>query len=335
MRKVSVIIPNYNHHRFIGQRIESVLNQTYSDFDLLILDDMSSDNSREIIEQYRRDPRVSIEYNTQNSGSTYLQWKKGIAHTNSEYIWIAESDDYADRTFLSCLVEKLDAHPRAGLAVCESVIVDEANNEVGIYGRDFQMGSGFSAFLSPVIHRDFAESGRDYCRNHMVPWNTVPNASAVLFRRSALVDIGGPVTEMRLCGDWLTYCKILMQFDICRESRTLNYFRTHVSNVRSHTKTTVYMAEQRQVRAYVQRALGVREKWRFTMPLLKFESELLISGERRLPSKKVPSRRLLSVLSRAAEYGFLLLSYTAVVLLKEQLAMLIKTPVKDRLGGRC
>ena len=54
MQKVSVIVPNYNHARFLQQRIESILNQTYSDFDLLILDDMSPDNSREVIEQYRQ-----------------------------------------------------------------------------------------------------------------------------------------------------------------------------------------------------------------------------------------------------------------------------------------
>jgi glycosyltransferase involved in cell wall biosynthesis len=333
MQKVSVIVPNYNHSRFIEQRIESVLNQTYSDFDLLILDDMSSDNSREIIERYRQNPRVRIEYNTENSRSTYLQWKKGITLTSSEYIWIAESDDYADRDLLNCLVERLNAHPRAGLAVCESVIVDEANNELGIYGRDFRIGSGFGAFSLPIIREDFVQHGRDYCQNYMVPWNTIPNVSGVLFRRLALVAIGGPVTEMRLCGDWHTYCKILMQFDICRESKALNYFRTHKSNVRSHTKAMVYMTEQRQVRSYVQRTLGARERWRYTVPLLQFESQLLIAGERRPPSRKVPTGRLLSVLAHAARYGLLLFSYTAAVLIKEQLAKLIRAPIKDRPSG--
>jgi glycosyltransferase involved in cell wall biosynthesis len=330
MQKVSVIVPNYNHSRFIEQRIETVLNQTYSDFDLLILDDMSSDNSREIIERYRGNPRVRIEYNTENSGSPYRQWKKGISLTSSEYIWIAESDDYADNNLLACLVEKLNAHPRAGLAVCDSIIVDEVNKELGIYGRDFRIGSGLGAFSQPVISEDFAENGREYCRNHMVPWNTIPNASGVLFRRSALVAIGGPVTEMRICGDWYTYCKILMQFDICREPKALNYFRTHEFNVRNHTKTTVYMTEQRQVRSYVQSTLRAREKWRYIVPLLRFESELMISDERVPPSSKVPRRRLMSVLAHAARYGLLLCLYTAAVLVKEHLAIFIRAPMKDR-----
>jgi glycosyltransferase involved in cell wall biosynthesis len=333
MHKVSVIVPNYNHSRYLEQRIESVLNQTYPDFELLILDDMSRDNSREIIERYRQNPRVRIEYNTQNSGSTYLQWKKGISLTNSEYIWIAESDDCADGDFLSCLVARLDAHPRAGLAVCDSVIVDEDNNELGVHGRDFRMGHGTGVFPFPIITDEFVEHGRDYCRNHMVPWNTIPNASGVLFRRSALVAIGGPVTEMRICGDWYTYCKILMQFDICRESRALNYFRTHTANVRTNTRTTVYMTEQRQVRSYVRRTLGARERWRYTVPLLHFESSILIAGERIPPSNKIPGDRWLSVLAHASRYGLSLFSYTAAVLIKEQLARYVRAPLKPRPSG--
>ena len=56
---VSVIIPSYNHEKFLKERIDSVLNQTFQDFELIILDDLSPDNSREIIESYRAHPKVS------------------------------------------------------------------------------------------------------------------------------------------------------------------------------------------------------------------------------------------------------------------------------------
>jgi glycosyltransferase involved in cell wall biosynthesis len=332
MQKVSVIVPNYNHARFLQQRIESILNQTYSDFELLILDDMSPDNSREVIEQYRQNPRVRIEYNTANSGSTYLQWKKGLALTASEYVWIAESDDYAASDLLSCLVARLDAHPQAGLAVADSIIVDDNNNTLGIHGRDLKIDGPFGAYTLPVIRHDFVQSGRDYCRNHMVPWNTIPNASGVLFRRTALAAVGGPATELRLCGDWYTYCRILMQFDICREAKALNYFRTHNSNVRSRTKTMLYMREQRQVRSYVRHAIGCREPRRYVIPLLRYECELLIRDERMPPSSKVPGRRLPTVLAGAAKFGPLLFLYTAAVLLKEQVARFIMAPIRNSLS---
>lgn len=324
MVKVAVIVPNYNHARFLPQRIESVLNQTYADFELLILDDMSSDGSRDIIERYRSDHRVRVEYNDENSGSTYLQWKKGIALTSSEYIWIAESDDYADPALLGRLVEKLEAQPTVAIAVCESVIVDEYNNRHGIYGDNFKMSPAFSAYSFPATKSDVTESGREYCRRFMVPWNTIPNASAVLFRRSAFHAIGGPVTEMRICGDWLTYCKILMQFDISRVPDPLNFFRTHQNNVRSRTRITTFLLEQRQVRAYVRAELGVREDYRHRIASLIFESQMVIGEERRPPHGKVPVHRLVATLIGAARFGPWLFTSTLSVLAKEQVISILK-----------
>ena len=98
---VSVIIPNYNHASFLKQRIDSVLNQTYPDFEVVILDDCSTDNSKSIIEQYRGHHKVNnIVYNNINSGSSFQQWKKGIDFAKGEWIWVAESDDYAHENLL-------------------------------------------------------------------------------------------------------------------------------------------------------------------------------------------------------------------------------------------
>ncbi len=98
---VSVIIPNYNHAPFLKERIDSVINQHYDNFEVIILDDCSKDNSREVIEQYRNHPKVKhIIYNEANSGSTFIQWHKGFRLAEGEYIWIAESDDVADLDFL-------------------------------------------------------------------------------------------------------------------------------------------------------------------------------------------------------------------------------------------
>jgi cellulose synthase/poly-beta-1,6-N-acetylglucosamine synthase-like glycosyltransferase len=92
MPKVSVIIPNYNHARYLRQRIESVVGQTYQDFEVILLDDCSTDESRSIIDEYARDPRVRIEFNQKNSGNTFKQWNKGVKLARGEYVWVAESD---------------------------------------------------------------------------------------------------------------------------------------------------------------------------------------------------------------------------------------------------
>lgn len=329
MAKVAVIVPNYNHAQFLSQRIESVLGQTYTDFKLLILDDMSSDDSREVIERYRSDDRVRVLYNAENSGGTYFQWNKGIAETSSDYIWIAESDDYADSALLGRLVQQLDAQPTVGMAVCESVVVDEHNNRLGIYRDIFRTNPAFSSFGYPVITSDIIQSGRDYCRSYMLPQNTIPNASAVLFRRAAFHEIGGAVTEMRICGDWMTYCKMLMRFDICRVPEPLNFFRAHKNNVRSSTKVHTYLLEHRLVREYIRAELGARESFRRHAASLMIESLMLIGEERRPPYDKVPIDRLFALLGCARKLGPELLISTLCILAKEQGATLLQ-----RLGLR-
>jgi cellulose synthase/poly-beta-1,6-N-acetylglucosamine synthase-like glycosyltransferase len=78
MPTVSVIVPNYNHARFLARRIDSILKQSFQDFELILLDDCSTDDSRSILSLYARDPRVRIEFNEANSGGTFKQWNKGV-----------------------------------------------------------------------------------------------------------------------------------------------------------------------------------------------------------------------------------------------------------------
>src|SRR5438874_4285236 len=111
MPTVSVIVPNYNHAPYLLRRIDSILAQTYRDFELILLDDCSTDDSREILTSYRDNPRVRIEFNAKNSGSVFKQWNKGVQLARGRYIWIAESDDYADPRSLARIVPILEEQP--------------------------------------------------------------------------------------------------------------------------------------------------------------------------------------------------------------------------------
>jgi glycosyltransferase involved in cell wall biosynthesis len=117
---VSVIVPNYNHARYLRQRIETVLRQSFQDFEIILLDDCSTDESRSILSSYARDPRVRIDFNNVNSGSTFKQWNKGVRLARCKYIWIAESDDYADERLLERLVPVLENDPAVAFAFCRS-----------------------------------------------------------------------------------------------------------------------------------------------------------------------------------------------------------------------
>ena len=125
MPKVSIILPNYNHARFLPQRLESIFNQSFQDFELIILDDNSTDNSKDIIEKYRNHPKVShIVYNENNSGTPFKQWNKGIELSNGEWIWIAEADDLADVRFLETLINNTKQDQDVVLSYCQSYRMD-------------------------------------------------------------------------------------------------------------------------------------------------------------------------------------------------------------------
>ena len=314
MSSVSVIIPNYNHAPYLPRRIESILAQSRGDFELLILDDCSPDNSRDVIEGYETDPRVRVEFSERNSGNSYLQWCKGIEHTTGEYIWIAESDDFADPRFLERLSLVLDKEPQAGLAFCETVIVDEAGDRIGRHlDLTVKRRSKYGDF--EMFDHEFTMDGRDYIRAHMLPWNTIPNASGVLFRRSALEGIGGPVTSMRLCGDWLTYCKILLSWKVAHVPECLNFFRRHAVTVRSTAHAEVVAQEWLHVARQVEQDLGPLPR-RVWGQLERFAANALLHAERG-PSGHIAFKRVPSALVRAAQLSPSLVWPTAAMLLRE------------------
>ena len=77
---VSIIVPNYNHEQYLKQRLESIFNRTYPNFEVILLDDFSTDSSKKILSEYSENPKVSqCVLNETNSGNTFIQWNKGIA----------------------------------------------------------------------------------------------------------------------------------------------------------------------------------------------------------------------------------------------------------------
>ncbi len=227
MPKVSVIVPNYNHARFLEQRIQSILNQTYQDFEIIYLDDFSTDNSNEVFAQFADDPRIRSILNQSNSGSPFKQWNKGIKAANGEYIWIAESDDDADPKLLETLVSMIEKDPRIGIAYCQSRQIDEHNNQgstLDWWTEDLDQERWKKAF----INQGLAE-----CRDYLVFKNTIPNASAVLTRKLLFEKIGYAEETLFLCGDWISWIRLLFHADIAFTAQPLNYYRKHNSTVRS------------------------------------------------------------------------------------------------------
>ena len=129
--KVSVIVPNYNHALYLRQRLDSIINQTFQDFEVIVLDDASTDNSREIIQTYAHYPAFRFLFNETRNGSAFKQWQKGLESARGEYIWFAESDDCASPYFLSKLLPILENDKSLGLVYCQSYLVDPSSRVFG------------------------------------------------------------------------------------------------------------------------------------------------------------------------------------------------------------
>lgn len=230
MPRVSVVIPNYNHARFLDQRLRSVLDQTYRDFEIVLLDDASSDDSRAVIERYLATPNLRFLPSARNSGSPFKQWNRGVSEARGELVWIAESDDFADPRLLSTLVDRLDRHPEAGLACAQSWTVDAE-------GQRLHLASDLFVELDRRHWaQDFIASGREECARYLLFRNTIPNASAVVFRRALYEAMGGADEEMRLCGDWMAWAGLLLRSDLAFVAEPLNFHRTHPAALRSTTQ---------------------------------------------------------------------------------------------------
>lgn len=252
---VSVIVPNYNYARYLRTRIDSILAQTYQDFELILLDDASTDNSLEILEHYRKCSKVSVcDINEKNTGSPFLQWKKGINLSQGDYIWIAESDDFADSHFLETAVRLLDRNPEAVLCSFGSCFVDE-NGEILKKEYDRWTRAQRNYRKGYEIFR-----GSDYVAGNMYWRNYVYNASGVVFRKATLdLSEESPVFGMRYVGDWLFWTQLALTGDVIEVYKKLNYYRKHSKSVtvKGHS-TGLAVSEEMDVTLYIETKVALK-----------------------------------------------------------------------------
>jgi len=214
---VSVIIPNYNHARFLDERIQSILNQTYQNFELIILDDKSTDNSVEVINKYKDNPHVShIIVNEENSGTTFKQWHKGFELAKGEIVWIAESDDSCDSSLLETLVRGY-VDNNAVLAFCRSCKYDVDGNK-SVYAHQ------------KLLVDNIVMQGKTFISKYMIDRNIVANASSAIFSRELAMSIDKQYMKMRGNGDWLFWIELMECGNVFFSTRELNYFRFHDFN---------------------------------------------------------------------------------------------------------
>lgn len=211
---VSVIIPNYNHAPYLQQRIESVLAQTWSDFEIILLDDCSTDNSAAVLNGYRLHEKVShVVLNEENSGSPFKQWAKGIDLARGEWVWIAESDDWCEPTLLQTLLEGIEDD--TAFSYCQSLAIQD------------------NRILWTLIAECLSASygGKDFVEHFMLRESRMYNASMCVFRRNLYNKVDTKYTKYKFCGDWLFWILLAQHGRVAVSGKVLNYFRKHDQDV--------------------------------------------------------------------------------------------------------
>ncbi len=251
---VSVIVPNYNHARFLRDRLSTIRNQTFKDTEVLVLDDASSDNSEEVIRTYLSDPRFSFSPNDKQSGSPFKQWEKGLRAAKGGTVWIAESDDFCSSNFLEAVLPSLT--DEIAISFCRTEIVNGAG-EIQTGALDpYLEGSSPGRYSS-----DFTATGHDEVNAAMGFRCTLVNASSALFHRVALSDAVASASNFRMCGDWRIYLELLSAGGVAYTTKATNFFRRHGSStVHKLEGTDVYFEERAAIATYVSRQFSLSRR---------------------------------------------------------------------------
>lgn len=223
-----------------------------------MLDDASTDESSRVLNSYKGQIDQLI-FNTENSGSPFKQWKKGINLANGSWIWIAESDDWCEPDFLEKLVDRI----KDGIGLVYAQTYDMKDGKAIVDRLDTT-----KHFDPNIWETDFDMNGLEFISKYLVEKNYIPNASAVIFKKSLVGDsLDSELVNMKMCGDWLFWIRLLSKTGVSFLAMHLNYFRFHSTASRVHSsleRKKARVLEEEPIRREL-KMLGVKQEKYFAL----------------------------------------------------------------------
>lgn len=213
MSRVSVVIPTYNCERFLGRAIDSALGQTYRDFELIVVDDGSTDGTRSLVAGYGDAVRYLYQPNQGVSAARNL----ALSQTGGEFIAYLDADDLWSPEKLARQVEYLDAHPTCGFVHTEISVIDE--QEKVLHAR-FNHDTGRTVPQGRCV-RDVLS------RSHI-------QTLTVLERRDAFNDVGAFDLRLSVAEDYLHWILIVLRgYEVGYLSEPLGSYRWRAGSLTS------------------------------------------------------------------------------------------------------
>jgi len=202
--KVSVVMATYNAAAYLPQAVESVLNQTMSDFEFIIVDDGSTDSSMSILDHYH-DNRLVFLRNPRNLGQTVSLNRALREAVAGEFVARVDADDIAEPDMLNLMTGHLDAHPEVGVVGSAKLFV---NGE----------GTLIRTWMPPLDNAAIQRT--------LLVWSCIPHGGA-MFRTVALVEAGGYSQELRYAQDYDLALRVTEQWDAVNLPQPLYRYRWH------------------------------------------------------------------------------------------------------------
>ena len=264
---VSIILPNYNHASYLEERLESILKQTYTNFELIILDDASNDQSLLILEKYREHDQVTqFIVNVTNTGSPFVQCKKGLEIAQGEFIWIAESDDSCETNFLETQVQHLEG---ASISVAKTFTF----NSQGIQRE----------IAHPVFKEDLGIIG-----NEQILFCPILNVSSIVFKASAMKGLcKSQFSNFQLIGDRVFYFEFFQHRSIIYNEETTAFFRKEGSGLSNlKDKDLDYLTRYFEEHTKFIRLAAIKEKGALDHKVNPYLHRFFNRVRNRVPRKK-------------------------------------------------
>lgn len=274
MPLVSVCIPVYNNADTIIETIESIMNQTYSNIEILIADDRSQDNSYEVINDYilnkDNNPRfagksIALERNEKNLGMSG-NWNHCLEMCNGKYIKLICGDDLIHETLIAREVEIMEQHPEVNLVQTDTRFIDMNGNGTGFYRR---------------YHKSGVVDGVDACKFSIFTRDYLGAPLANLIRKSAYDAWGGFDPEFSFIIDYDFCMKLCSRGKIYILHEPLNYFRirndSNTSQVMNGEKGKMYIDEHRRLVEKYADELGLKP-WQVNLSVLIRRITIALGG---------------------------------------------------------
>lgn len=250
MPKVSIIVPNFNHANYLPERLESIYSQTYTNFEVILLDDCSSDESVSVLSDYvaRYPEKTIFNFNEVNSGGVFNQWKKGFELATGELVWIAESDDFCSLNLLEELVRCFQ-NPAVMLAFSRTKFMRGAPPLEVWTSEEYLSDINLDTWNRPFIKSAYA-----MVKSGWTIKNVVPNVSAAVFRNPGKMSLFNEDEwlRLRICGDWVFYLSIIRGGLVAYSPLATNFYRQHPLNTSVNAqKEELYYKEHEIVAKYL------------------------------------------------------------------------------------